>query len=395
MRSVIVCSVKGGVGKSLMAASLAIELSTSINVPTILIDADIDSFNLCEILNIEEDIKIDREHIDIPSIGDNLDFFSMGLIVKDKSVSMRSIQYVNILTDVIKRGRFNVNKNNSVMIFDMPAGFSDIHRDIIKMLIDSIVGAIVVTQPSSYKDAKRCIDNLKFFGVPIIAVIENMAYFKCSCGKKTYIFGDPTCLELAQSAGAKYYQVPLSENIRFCVDAGLIEIPEELEFMSDIAKEITLLEPATESILEKIGKRAKRLMRENIAKAIVTALTKINKEFNLKEWVDKGYGGSIIQVTITSDGKEVASICFKLDRKRAKIVLLRQSKKVDISIVADIDSLIKIARKEISPMDAFYKGDIIVLGEGALTGSMDFINNIWSKIADEVYNKLGPVLRYL
>jgi len=393
MKSVIVCSVKGGVGKSLVAASLGMELSK--RVPTVLIDADIDSFNLSEILKIEEDITVDRDVIEIAGIGDNLDFFSMGLLAKGKSVSMRAIQYVNILQDVLRRGRFNVNLKDSVIVFDTPAGFSDIHRELIKMQVESLVGAIVVTQPASYNDAVRCIDNLKFFGVPIIAMIENMAYFKCECGKKYYIFGEPSCVDLARDLDARYYQVPLSVNIRTAVELGLVEIPDELYFISDIADEVTLLEPATESILSRIGKRARKVVRENIAKAVIAALKKINTEFDLKQWVSKGYGGGIIQVTITDEDKEVASLCFKLDKQRAKIVVVRSAKKVDVNVIATLDSLAKIARKEITPQDAFLMGEICVFGEGAAIGSMDFLTNIWARIADEVYTKIGPIAKWI
>ena len=394
MKSVIVCSVKGGVGKSLIAASLGIELSK--RMPTVLIDADIDSFNLSEILKVEEDIKVSRDSIEIAGIADNLDFFSMGLIAKGKSVSMKTLQYVNILQDVLRRGRFNVNLKESVLVFDVPAGFSDIHRELIKMQVETLVGAVVVTQPASYNDAVRCINNLKFFGVPVIAVVENMAYFQCSqCGKKYYIFGEPTCVELAKEIDARYYQVPLSDNIRTAVELGLAEIPDELYFVSDIADEVALLEPATESILSKIGKKARKVVRENIAKAVIAALKKINTEFDLKQWVDKGYGGGVIQITITDEDKEVASLCFKLDKQKAKVVIVRSAKKVDVNVIATLDALAKIARKEITAEDAFLMGEITVFGEGATIGSLDFLTNIWSKIADEVYAKLSPIARFI
>jgi len=403
-KSVIVTGTKGGIGKSIISAVLALRMKDY--MPTILIDGDIASPNLPQILKVNEQLEeIGYEKRNVIHVEDNLDFFSMGLVADEDSViNMRAMQYAQLITEILQHSKFNVNRKNACLIIDTPAGADEIHRTLFETLVESLVGAVVVTIPSAIQDCKRAVNFCRKFGVPVIAIVENMAYFQCECGKKYYIFGEPSADKIAEQVGAKYYQVPLSIEIKECIDIGLISIPEELEWVAEsICEDILNREPATESILARLKKRVKSISRQVLAKALVDAITRVNKEVDLKSWVEKGYGQSTVQVILQQDGKDVANICLMLDRKDAKIKLARYVSNPDITIVTDLDVVARIA-KEIEERpddmvkiakDAVLSGDVIVVGSAAMTKSLEFVEHVLPVIAKELYEKLKPIIKYV
>ena len=149
MKTVLVVGLKGGTGKSSVAVMLAMHLSQS-NRDTILVDADVDSPNLADILKVDSKIRIEPNKIEVVHL-DNLDFFSFGLITKDKAVSMRGESYVQMLLDVLQFAEWKVNLKNAIMIIDCPAGASDLFRGVLKAYYQTIVGAVVVTIPSAWR----------------------------------------------------------------------------------------------------------------------------------------------------------------------------------------------------------------------------------------------------
>ncbi len=400
-KAVTVIGVKGGVSKSTVSAILALKLKEKI--PVILIDGDVASPNLPEILKVDEKIEnFGYKKNNAIAIEDNLDFFSMGLIAGDSLISMRSMQYINLLSDILLYSKFNIPKDKSCLIVDCPAGVDDIHRGIFELLAEVLCGAIIATTPSAYSDCRRAVKFCEKFGVPILAIIENMAYFKCpTCGEKYYIFGEPKAKKLAEEKGIDYYQIPLIHNFQDYVELGLIEIPVEFDVViTEVAEKVLKAEPAKESILTKLRKLTKRVIRENVAKAVGYALKKINTEFDLRKWVEKGYGESSVEIIFESDHKKILSLCFKLDRKDAKLKLVRALENPDITLIVDINKAIEIIEesKRLGKLpkelvkDAVLSGDVTIIGDKAMLKAMEFIEEVYPVIAEELYNKLTPGL---
>jgi len=394
MKTVLVSSVKGGTGKSLIASCLALE-SAQRGQPTVLIDADIDSPNLSEILRVQKQLKIEKDKIEIASVTENLDFFSMGLITKGKAVSMSGDSYVQILNDILAHGQFNVDVENALVVIDTPAGASDIFRAVLKSFSNSIVGGVIVTQPSALQDARRNANIFNYFGVPIIAIVENMAYFKCECGKKFYIFGEPKAKELAETLGVDYYQVPLSLNIKETIEAGLPFVPDDLiDVIDALLGKIEMLEPAKESITEKLSKKFKKVATETLANVVKLAILRANKEIDLRKVTDLGFGGRTIEFIIT-DELEEELLTFYGRLEGDKFVIVKRPKKVDITVIFPVSTLIKVAKEEITLEDAYYMGEIEVYGKGGSIRALRFMEEVWKLVKDEILNKVAPLFKVL
>lgn len=404
-KAVMVIGVKGGIGKSIISSVVSIKLKEL--MPVILVDADVASPNLPDILKVSDkitEIGVNKKNVIL--IEDNLDFFSMGLIAGDNLISMKSMQYINLLSDIICYSRFNVPKNESCLLIDCPASIDDIHRGLVELLAEVLCGAIIVTTPSSFSDCKRAIQFCKKFGVPILALVENMAYFKCSkCGEKYYVFGEPKAKKLAQENKIDYYQVPVLNELHECIEIGMIDIPEELDYVSKcIAEKIYKSEPAKESIFTKLRSKVRKMFREQVAKAIGYALKKINTDFDLKEWIDKGYGNSSVEVILESEGKRILNLCFKIDKNDAKVKVVRMLENPDITLIVDINKAMEIIEesKRLGKLpkelvkQAVLSGDVVVIGDQAMLKSIEFIENVYPVIAEELYNKLSPgVFKFL
>lgn len=386
-KTILVVGLKGGTGKSCISALYSVYNSSFGD--TILIDADVDSPNLAEIFNIKEEIKIEPEGIDIVHL-DNLDFFSIGLIAKDKAISMRGDSYVQILLDLINYARWSVNTKEATVIIDCPAGASDTFKGVLKAFHNSIVGAIVVITPSAYTDLKRILKILQHYGVPVIGVIENMAYFKCpKCGKE-YKFGDDKVPRICIDFGVDYIgMVPLSNEIYDVVTSGVPYVPADLEPMFDlIKKKVGLMEPVGESILNKITKKVSTSAKKLFVKSITSAIIKINKEIDLKEFTKKGFGGNIIEFIVMHESDIVTQVYLKLVDGR--LIVVKEPKKVNITIIANMDTLLEIARGRLDLETAYYLGEIEIYGSTATTRTLSFFSEIWKVMSTEIVDKVGP-----
>jgi len=402
-KSVVVISVKGGVSKSTISAGLAIKLKEL--MPVILIDGDIASPNLGEMLKVNEELQeIGVNKRNVVSIEDNLDFFSMSLIAKDSLVSMKAIQYANLLSDIILYSKFNVPKEKSCLVVDTEAGVSDTHRALFELLAESLVGTIITTLPSCPDDCRRAVKFCQKYGVPVLAIVESMSYFQCECGRKYYIFGKPKAKKIAEEIGASYFQLPIIPDMQEYVELGFMELPPELDAVcTELARIVFEAKPATESILSKIKRKVIKVTREQLIKAIApaikVALHKINTEFDLKYWVDKGYGGSTINIILNNEGTKLISVCFTLDRRDAKFKLIRAVENPDITVIIEGLHVIKSIAETKTPEEAYkvakeliLSGDIIVIGDKAMLKSMEFIEKIAPIIANEAYAKLKPII---
>ena len=225
---IAVMSGKGGVGKSTIAANLALALSQG-NAKVGLMDADIYGPSVPIMFGVRGerpmmmDVGEDKGKI-VPLERYGIKLMSIGLLVDEKSAvvwrgPMASSAIKQFVTDVFW-GELDY------LVIDMPPGTGDIHLTILQTV--PVTGAVIVTTPQdvALADAKK---GIAMFGqaqikVPIIGLIENMSYFTPAelPGNKYYIFGKDGGKRLAEEYDLPLLgQIPLVQNIREGGDSGI------------------------------------------------------------------------------------------------------------------------------------------------------------------------------
>jgi len=231
-----ISSCKGGVGKSTIAAALSLELSRR-GLKAGLLDADIYGPSLPSLFPLQDARAASNEFKMISPVEyKGLKLMSFGFLLGDAPAVMRG----PIVTRYIQQLLFQTDWGElDYLIIDMPPGTGDVQLTITQSI--KLTGAVIVTTHHSLSlvDTARGILMFEKVKVPILGVIENMAYFLATdTGKKYYIFGE-------QKAGA------LSK--RFGVKT-LVEIPIQEELSQNIgdAKENPYIQKAVDALLESL-----------------------------------------------------------------------------------------------------------------------------------------------
>ena len=225
--AIAIHSGKGGVGKSTVAANLAITLA-KMGYKVGLLDADIHGPSVPKMFHTEG-----CRPISTPVNGRNLIE-----PIEQYGVKMLSIGYfVDPQQAVVWRGGMASNAIKQLILdanwgeldyflIDLPPGTSDIHLSLVQHL--QLTGAIVVTtpQPVALVDARKGVDMFQNekINVPVLGLVENMAWFTPAelPNNRYYIFGKDGGKELAEEMNIPLLgQVPLVQSIREGGDEGM------------------------------------------------------------------------------------------------------------------------------------------------------------------------------
>jgi len=232
---VAIGSGKGGVGKSTVAANVAVALART-GRKIGLIDADIYGPSQPRIMGNASRPELADGQI-VPVLAHGVRMLSIGqLIEPGTAVAWRGPMTASALTNLME-GDWG---DCELLIVDLPPGTGDVQMTLIQKWKPA--GAVIVSTPQdlSLMDATRAIDMFRKMGVEPIGLVENMAGYQCPhCGEVSDPFGSGGAEAAAKTMGIPFLgRIPLRTSIREASDAGTPPAAgegEEAEIFRDLA----------------------------------------------------------------------------------------------------------------------------------------------------------------
>ena len=241
---IAISSAKGGVGKSTVTINLAATLAKK-GCKVGILDADIYGPSVPTMMDVEgyvpKSIKINDKSKIEPVESYDVKIMSIGFFTKlDQAVVWRGPMASKALNQMI----FDTHWGELDFLFlDLPPGTGDIHLSLVQSL--PITGSIIVSTPQNVAlaDARR---GIKMFqqesiSVPILGLIENMAYFKAEdSATKHYIFGEAGVKYLSKDLNINFLgEIPIFQALREASDFGRPGSLQESTDVSNIFEEIS------------------------------------------------------------------------------------------------------------------------------------------------------------
>ena len=226
---IAVASGKGGVGKSTVAANLAVSLSQA-GHSVGLLDTDIYGPSVPTMFSVTERPNITTDKKLVPIFKHGVHLVSMGFLVDtDQAMIWRG----PMVTSAVKQFMQEVEWGElDYLVLDLPPGTGDIQLTIVQTV--PLTGAVIVSTPQTVAldDARKGVAMFSKVDVPVLGIIENMSYFTPPDmpEKKYYIFGKHGARKLAQKLDVPFLgEIALQENIRDTSDKGKPVVEAEPE----------------------------------------------------------------------------------------------------------------------------------------------------------------------
>jgi ATP-binding protein involved in chromosome partitioning len=214
---VAVASGKGGVGKSTVATNLAVALARA-GWSVGLLDADIYGPSLPLMMNVNGRPLAGSDKRILPLLAHGVKCMSIGFLVDEKEpIIWRGPMVMGVINQFFKDVAW---EPVDYLIIDLPPGTGDAQLTMIQAV--NLAGGVIVStpQPVALLDAVRGVEMFKKLEVPILGVVENMAWYEAG-GARTYPFGKGGGEKLAQDYGVPLLaQVPLRDAVREAGDNG-------------------------------------------------------------------------------------------------------------------------------------------------------------------------------
>jgi ATP-binding protein involved in chromosome partitioning len=216
---VAVASGKGGVGKSTVAANLALGLRAN-GLRVGVLDADIYGPSMPRMLGISGRPRSRDGKTLIPMENYGLKCMSMGFLVpEDTPMIWRGPMVMSALQQMLREVEWG---ELDIMVVDMPPGTGDAQLTMAQQV--PLAGAVIVSTPQDIAllDARKGLNMFKKVDVPVLGIVENMSYFLCPhCGGRSEIFSHGGAREEARRLGTEFLgEVPLDLEIRETSDGG-------------------------------------------------------------------------------------------------------------------------------------------------------------------------------
>jgi len=213
-----VVSGKGGVGKSMVTASLA-RLMRQQGYSVGILDADITGPSIPKMYGIHEQ-AVGNELGMFPAIAqDETRIMSVNLLLESEDTPV--IWRGPIIAGVVKQFWEEVLWGDLDYLFvDMPPGTGDVPLTVFQSL--PLDGVVIVTSPQDLVQmiVKKAVHMARQMNIPVLGIVENYSYLKCpDCGKKIPVFGESKVDEIAAEMGMEVLgKMPIDPELAKMVD---------------------------------------------------------------------------------------------------------------------------------------------------------------------------------
>ena len=221
-----VVSGKGGVGKSMVTASLA-NLMAEKGYRVGILDADITGPSIPKMYGLHGPAQADDNGIYPPLAENDIKVMSINLLMPDEEAPV--IWRGPVISGMVKQFWTDVIWGELDYLFvDMPPGTGDVPLTVFQSL--PLDGIVIVSSPQDLVQmiVKKAYHMAKSMNVPILGIVENMSYLECpDCGKHINVFGESHTEQVAEEYGLKLLaQIPIDPKIAQMVDGGQVEYIE-------------------------------------------------------------------------------------------------------------------------------------------------------------------------
>ncbi len=222
-----VVSGKGGVGKSLVTAMMAVNMQRR-GYHTAVLDADITGPSIPKVFGLKERARATEGALLPVATATGIDVMSINLLLEEETAPV--VWRGPVIAGVLQQFWSEVIwQDVDFMFVDMPPGTGDVPLTVFQSM--PVDGIIIVASPQELVSmiVAKAVEMAKMMNVPILGLVENMSYVLCpDCGKAIHIFGESHVEEIA----AKYAlpllgKMPIDPQIASACDGGAIESIEK------------------------------------------------------------------------------------------------------------------------------------------------------------------------
>ena len=223
---IAVMSGKGGVGKSMVTALLAV-LAQRAGYKTAILDADITGPSIPKAFGIKESAMGNEEGI-LPTVSrTGIKMMSVNLLLEEETAPV--VWRGPVIAGTVKQFWTDVMWGDiDIMFIDMPPGTGDVPLTVFQSV--PVDGAVVVTTPQALVGmiVEKALNMAEMMNIPVKGLVENMSYAVCpDCGKHVDVFGDSHADEIASRFQIPVLgKLPINLKLAAACGAGLIELFE-------------------------------------------------------------------------------------------------------------------------------------------------------------------------
>jgi len=363
------------------------------------------SSNFAEFVKVENGIEIDdvTKHFNLVT-WNGIKVWSVSLLTeKWRPISMTADKYVQMLSDAVNYSNWG---NLDYMVIDLPSGAMDSFRGAVFLFAEDLVGNVIVVQPAFEDNIRRVLNLHRVNEIPVIGVIENMAYFVCPYHKTPkvfHLFGESKVEDIVKEYGYTYLgKLPLIGDLHERINKRGHPILDD--YAEPFIKACEIIESIPQEkvgIIAKIKEKAKAVTKNLVDKVITYALTVMYKEIPLP---DIPYDENVVlDLVIVDDTRTKVISRWHLMIKDKKLRVVKKPKHVDFEIETTFKTLARIfmGKKktkdgkimEYSIWDAWFNMDLEVYGSSAAPRAVRIIKKVL--FSEQLTKKVSEKFKFL
>lgn len=234
---IAITSGKGGVGKSMVTASLAVKLAKK-GYKVGILDADITGPSIPKMFGINDMAKSDGEALFPIESGLGIKIMSVNLLLENKEEPV--IWRGPVISGVVKQFYNDVHWGElDYLLIDMPPGTGDVPLTIYQSV--PVSGTIIVTSPQDLVKLiiKKAYNMAVKMNISVLGIVENYSYIECpDCGKRMDIFGKSNIEMVAKELETEILgKIPVQMHIAELADEGRFDESDN-SFIDEAVKKI-------------------------------------------------------------------------------------------------------------------------------------------------------------